>query len=159
MNAGDDLGRGRAIAVGVVEDLVGAGIEDYAIVGIVAAVRARRGIEARIVRRKVAGCAELRHYAGVEMDLVALAAGEILYQVAVARSGHGGEQELVGTGATNQRIDARPTVDRVVAGSALKKVGVAAAGNLGGASAVGYGEVLEKKNKARVSSRVETATA
>src|SRR3954464_12138021 len=92
------------------------------------------------------------------MDLVALAAGEILDQVAVPGSGRGGQYEMVATSYTDQRIDAGQAIDGVAARPALQDVVGAAAGNLRRASAVGYGEVLDR-NKARVATGVETATA
>jgi hypothetical protein len=63
LQRGDELRCARAVAVGVVEKLTGAGIEDDSIVGIVRSPRDRRP-EARIARGEIAVRAERVHYRG-----------------------------------------------------------------------------------------------
>src|SRR5262249_49620700 len=131
---GDELRSAGTIAVGVVEELAGRRVVDDAVVGVVAAGRARSGVEAHVVRRELAGCADLREGRGVQLDAVPARVGvrrtELVPDVLVLSRAAG---DGVVAGAALDAIVAGVGEDRVVAAEAFDQVGtVRAVERIGG---------------------------
>src|SRR3954453_14871223 len=125
----NELRIGAALSVGVVVELPGRGIEDDAIVGVVAAARAGGGVEACIARRKVSRAAERREGARVEAhrvpvrieaaDRVGVRRAVFAEDVAILAGAAG--DAIVAASAFNPVV-ARVAEDRVVAAAADQRV-------------------------------------
>src|SRR5205085_6240392 len=124
---GDELGRARAATIGVVPELPVAGVVDHAVVGIVAAAGAGRGVEAAVGRAEIARGPERGHDARIQVDLVRTR-DEVADLRRVRRAGCDGEEEAVRAIATPEGVVAARAVQRVIARAGTEIVGGGVAG-------------------------------